>query len=108
MSWSKRPTAAGGAAAAALQIWLVLTVAACGFQLRGAQKLPFETIFVNTPPNSALGSALGRQIRAGTSTRTVQQANGANAVLDILDEVRAREVLTLNAQGRAVEYKLIY
>jgi len=106
MSWSDRGATASGAAVAALAASLML--AACGFQLRGAQKLPFETIFVNTPPNSALGSALGRQIRAGTGTRTVQQASGANAVLDILDEVRTRDVLTLNAQGRAVEYKLIY
>jgi LPS-assembly lipoprotein len=108
MSWSKRPTAAGGAGAAALQIWLVLTVTACGFQLRGAQKLPFETIFVNTPPNSPLGAALGRQIRSGTATRTVEQVNEANAVLEILGDAREKEVLTLNAQGRAVEYKLIY
>jgi len=52
---------------------------------------------VNTPPNSAIGSALGRQIRAGTGPRTVPtRASGANAVLDILDEVRTRDVLTLN------------
>jgi LPS-assembly lipoprotein len=85
-----------------------LAAAGCGFQLRGEQKLPFDTIFVNTPPNSALGAALNRQIRAGTNTHTVQEASQASAVLEILGEARDKEILTLNAQGRAVEYKLIY
>jgi LPS-assembly lipoprotein len=85
-----------------------LAVAGCGFQLRGEQKLPFETIFVNTPPNSALGATLSRQIRAGTHTQTVPLASQASAVLEILGESRDKEILTLNAQGRAVEYKLTY
>jgi LPS-assembly lipoprotein len=103
MSWSEVPVrhlVASGLAALAL--------AGCGFHLRGEQKLPFETIFVNTPPNSPLGATLNRQIRSGTYTRTVAQASEASAVLDILGEVRDKEILTLNAQGRAVEYKLIY
>jgi len=96
------------AAGIAVAPLLALALSACGFQLRGTQKLPFEAIFVNTPPNSPLGTTLTRQIRAGTGTRTVGQANEAGAVLDILAEARDKEVLTLNAQGRAVEYKLIY
>lgn len=93
---------------AVLAALIALAVAGCGFQLRGEQKLPFETIFVNTPPNSQLGANLGRQIRSGTDTRTVPLAAEANAVLEILGESRDKEILTLNAQGRAVEYKLIY
>jgi LPS-assembly lipoprotein len=86
----------------------VLVLAGCGFTLRGQQRLPFDSIFVNTPPNSSLGATLSRQIRAGTQAHTVPQAAEASAVLDILGEYRDREILTLNAQGRAVEYKLIY
>jgi len=93
---------------AVLAALIALATAGCGFQLRGEQKLPFETIFVNTPPNSQLGATLGRQIRSGTDTRTVPLAAEANAVLEILGESRDKEILTLNAQGRAVEYKLIY
>jgi LPS-assembly lipoprotein len=85
-----------------------LALAACGFHLRGEQKLPFDTIYVNTPPNSLLGATLSRQIRSGTNARTVQLASEATAVLDILGEARDKEILTLNSQGRAVEYKLIY
>lgn len=85
-----------------------LLLAACGFHLRGDQKLPFPTIFVQAPANSAVGATLSRQIRSGTETRTVPLAVEAGAVLEILGESQSKDILTLNAQGRAVEYKLIY
>jgi LPS-assembly lipoprotein len=105
MSWCSDPTPAG---ARALALLAFAALAGCGFQLRGAQTLPFETIFVNAPPNSPLGSTLTRQIRAGTGTRPATDATQASAVLDILGETQTKEVLTLNAQGRAVEYRLVY
>jgi LPS-assembly lipoprotein len=111
MSWSEAPARDPvQRSASRLAAWLLLALAlgGCGFQLRGEQKLPFETIFVNTPPNSPLGATLSRQIRTGTGTRTVPDASEASAVLDILGESRDKEILTLNAQGRAVEYKLTY
>lgn len=111
MWWSEahlRPPSRSALRRAGAALLLPLALAACGFHLRGEQKLPFETIFVNTPPNSPLGAQLNRQIRTGTDTRTVGLATQASAVLDILAESREREILTLNAQGRAVEYKLIY
>ena len=93
---------------AAALLWIAAGLAGCGFQLRGAQSLPFESIFVNAPPNSPLGATLTRQIRAATNTHTAPEASQASAVLDILGETQSKEVLTLNAQGRAVEYRLVY
>jgi LPS-assembly lipoprotein len=90
-----------------LLAWLA-ACAGCGFQLRGTQSLPFDAIYVNAPPNSLLGSSLKRQIRADTRTRTVELATDANAVLEIIGEYQSKDVLTLNAQGRAVEYRLVY
>jgi LPS-assembly lipoprotein len=100
MSWSRR-TVALALACSALS-------GGCGFQLRGSQALPFESIFVAAPPNSPLGATLMRQIRAGSGTRTAPAAAEASAVLEILGETQNKDVLTLNAQGRAVEYRLIY
>ena len=115
MSWSEarlRPPSLrrsfDGLRRTGASVLLAIALAGCGFHLRGEQKLPFETIFLNTPPNSPLGATLNRQIRSGTDTRTVELASDASAVLDILGEARDKEILTLNAQGRAVEYKLIY
>ncbi len=79
---------------------------ACGFQLRGTQQLPFETIALNFPPNSPLGTELARNIRTSTNTRVIADSTKAEAVFDLLTEMRDRQVLTIDAQGRALEYTL--
>ena len=81
-------------------------LAACGFKLRGARDLPFETIYLGFPPNSPFGTELARNLRAGTRTRVIEQRDKADAVLEILSESREREVLALNSQGRAREFQL--
>jgi LPS-assembly lipoprotein len=87
-----------GATAAALS--------GCGFRLRGAQQLPFETLYLAVPENSALGAELARNIRVGTSTQVVTDRSKAQAVLELLNEQREREVLALDGQGRVREYQL--
>jgi len=99
-SLARRLTACGVAAAG-------LCLGSCGFALRGVQDLPFQTIAIQVPPYSPFATELSRQIRAGTRTRVVEDAQTAGAVLEILSDQQLREVLTLNAQGRAVEYLLI-
>jgi len=79
---------------------------ACGFALRGTQQLPFATIALNFPPNSPLGTELARNIRTGTTTQIVSDPAKAQATFDLIGEFRDRQVLTLNAQGRAIEYSL--
>jgi LPS-assembly lipoprotein len=85
---------------------LALALASCGFKLRGAQQLPFETIYLGFGPNSSLGAELARNIRSATSTRIVADRAQAQAVLDVLGEAREREVLSVSAQGRAREFQL--
>ena len=94
----------------ALVVALLVAVgfSGCGFHLRGARELPFSTIYLSSAGNSALGAELARNIRVGTSTHVVPDRAGAAAVLDILGETRDREILSLNAQGRAREYTLRY
>jgi LPS-assembly lipoprotein len=87
---------------------ITVAVAACGFHLRGVRELPFESIFLNAGANSALSAELARNIRVGTSTKVVADRASAGAVLDIIGETRDREILSLNAQGRAAEYTLRY
>lgn len=85
---------------------LCVAVAACGFTLRGTQQLPFATIALNFPLNSPLGTELARNIRTGTTTQIVSDPTKAAAIFDLMGETRDRQVLTLNAQGRAIEYSL--
>lgn len=81
-------------------------LAACGFRLRGTQQLPFASVFVAAPATSALGIELARRIRSGTSTAVVDDRATAQAVVEVVGDAREREVLSVNAQGRAREYRL--
>jgi LPS-assembly lipoprotein len=104
---AQRLARAGSCAGAlAVRVALCLALASCGFVLRGTQQLPFPTMALNFPPNSPLGTELARNIRTGTTTEIVTDPVRASAVFDLLGEVRDRQILTLNAQGRAIEYTL--
>ncbi|MGE0873388.1 MAG: LPS assembly lipoprotein LptE [Burkholderiales bacterium] len=85
----------------------MLLLAGCGFQLRGAADLPFETIHV---PGASGGIALDlkRNIQSGTRTRVVDDPGQAQAVLQFLEETRLKEVLSLTTTGRVREFRLVY
>jgi LPS-assembly lipoprotein len=86
---------------------LCLALAACGFQLRGATKLPFETLYV---PNATSGIALDlkRHLQSGSDTRVVDDPKNAQALLQFTEETRSKEILALNTAGRVREYRLLY
>ncbi len=102
----------GGAADRSRRGWLIAalaacgSLAACGFRLRGTQQLPFETVFIAAPVSSPVGLELASSIRAGTSTRLAADRASAQAVVEIANEARSRDVLSVNAEGRAREYQL--
>jgi len=91
----------------ALAIVLAFALAGCGFQLRGAAELPFETVYV---PGATSGVALDikRNIQAGTRTRVVDDIKTAEAVLQFLQEVREKHILSLTGTGRVREFQLRY
>ncbi|OWY27420.1 LPS assembly lipoprotein LptE [Herbaspirillum robiniae] len=82
-----------------------LTLAACGFHLRGAADLPFKTIYLGFAPNSAVGVELKRNIQA-SGAKVVDDVKEAEANLKVLADTRDRQVLTLNTNGRVREYAL--
>jgi LPS-assembly lipoprotein len=80
-------------------------LAACGFTLRGTQTLPFDRVAVRST-DSALAAELARTLRALTGAQVSTDPAGAQMVVEVLGETHERQILTLNAQGRAVEYTL--
>jgi LPS-assembly lipoprotein len=86
---------------------LCFALAACGFQLRGAAKLPFETLYV---PNATSGIALElkRHLQSGSDTRVVDDPKSAQALLQFTEATRSKEILALNTAGRVREYRLLY
>ena len=87
---------------------VALLLAACGFQLRGAAELPFETLFVDAPPTSVFATQLRRVIGSGSRTRVTNRQAEADATLQVLSEAREKEILSLSAGGRVREFQLRY
>jgi LPS-assembly lipoprotein len=86
---------------------LVLSLSACGFQLRGTAELPFDTLYI---PDTSGGIALDlkRNIQSGTRTRVVDRPEGAQARLELSGETRGRNILSLSGAGRVRELQLVY
>ncbi len=84
---------------------LVLLLAACGFQLRGAHPLPFASLYV--PADTwETGALLKRQIRALGGTQLPETPQEAQAVFTLLGEAQEKVILSLSAAGRVREYQL--
>jgi LPS-assembly lipoprotein len=84
-----------------------LLLSACGFQLRGTIDLPFDSIYV---PAAHQGVALDikRNIQSGTNTKVVDDAAGAQAILQFTQEAREKHILALSGTGRVREFQLRY
>jgi LPS-assembly lipoprotein len=91
----------------ALSLALIVSLAACGFQLRGTAELPFETLYM---PGATGGVALDlkRSIQAGTRTSVVDDPKMAQAVMEFVQETREKVILSLTGAGRVREFKLRY
>src|SRR5690606_29653994 len=82
-------------------------VAACGFRLKGATPMPFDTLYTNIAQNSAFGASLRRAIMAASpNTRIVEDPAQAEVrLLQLANNERLRE-LSIDAEGRVEEYEL--
>ena len=97
-----------GALRLAASAALCATLAACGFHLRGTATLPFDTLYVEAHPSSLFATQLRRVIGAGSKTRITQNPTEADATLQVLNELREKEILSLSAGGRVRELQLRY
>ena len=83
---------------------LVLT--ACGFHLRGAQKLPFSSIYLAMDPYADFTAAVKRQINASGSAKVVSKVEEAEVRMQVVRNDQQKEILTLNSSGTVREYLL--
>lgn len=95
---------------AALVLLLAGTVllSACGFKLRGAYVLPYESLFIGLPDTSVIGAGLKRQIAAGGGARLAETREEAQATLIQTSDIRERQILSLSTAGRVREVQLRY
>lgn len=83
----------------------VLALSGCGFQLRGAYSLPYESIYLATG-DSVVGAGLKRQIRASGGTRVAEKAADAQVTFLPAGEFRDTVILSLSGSGRVREKRL--
>ena len=81
---------------------------ACGFQLRGQAALPFETLYISFPVGNPIGTDLRRFVKAGTSTRIVEDAKTAEATLEVISAINERQIMSVSGGGRVREFELRY
>ena len=91
-----------------LIVAMFMSLSACGFKMRGPVDFPFHSIYVAIPETSPLGGELRRQLNANGHTDVLTSAEGAQVIMDVLQESKEKQILSLNSQGRVREYTLIY
>ena len=84
---------------------LAAVLSACGFQLRGQYTLPFSGVFVSTPVGSVVAAELKREL-ANIPTKLMPSPKDADAQLNIIEDRRDRQILSISAAGRVREYDL--
>ncbi|MHB0974734.1 MAG: LPS-assembly lipoprotein LptE [Thiobacillus sp.] len=80
--------------------------AGCGFQLRRVSGIPFASLYIDTPPGSAVGQRIRDSLSTNRKTRLVPTAGEAEAVLKLTQETRTKVILSLSGSGRVTEYRL--
>lgn len=94
--------------AALLLALLAVSLAGCGFRMRGPSPLPFDSIYTNISENSPFGSQLRRAIRA-SSPHTYFVDHPQEADVHLIQEANEqhRRELSIDAEGHVEEYELI-
>jgi len=82
-------------------------VAGCGFHLRGELNMPFKSAFISGSEHHRLVSDLRRQLRLN-QVEVVDDRKQAEVVIVIRQLTTEREILSLDAGGKAREYRLYY
>jgi len=83
-------------------------LAACGFQLRGTAPLPFESLYVRAASSSQFATQLKRTVRSGSNARLTDRPDDAQVILQVLNELQEKQILSLTGGGRVSEYQLRY
>ena len=86
-----------------------LALSACGFQLRTAPELAFQSLYVGAAVNSTLANELKRNLASLGNLQVITDPTlqpTAQVVLDILQDQREKTVVGVNASGQVREFQL--
>lgn len=90
-------------------IVLAITLAGCGFHLRGAEstRLPYRTMTIALPETAEVAIGLKRQILATGSTELLDDGKEAEAIFQQVNDSRQKSILSVNSSGLVREYRLL-
>jgi len=86
-------------------VMFAVTLAACGFQLRGDAPMGIQSIHVSTVGNSTVATEVRRRL-AGGPTKLSPTLKDAEVHLRINAETPEKSILTLTGAGRVYEFQL--
>lgn len=89
-----------------IMLLVCMMLTACGFQLRGIANLSFKTLYIQGA-NTSISRELKRAIIANNILIT-DKLEEADLVLEMLNEVNQKRILSLSGTGVVREYELIY
>lgn len=89
-----------------LVLMLAFAVSACGFQLRGIADLPFKSIYIQGA-NLSLKKELIQQLKIN-NIKVLDSAEGAEFVLELINEKYEKRILSLSGGGLVREFELNY
>lgn len=91
----------------AMCVGLFMVLAACGFHLKGATPIPFQTIYTNINLNSDFGARLRRSIQTNSpDSRFVESLGQADVYLNQMSNEQKLRQISIDAEGRVEEYGL--
>jgi LPS-assembly lipoprotein len=86
-----------------------LALTGCGFHLSRPAQLPFDTLYIVTPPAySSFAAQLKRYLTSTGGTRLVDRPEQAQVILEIGYEQQESQILALSVAGRVNELQLRY
>lgn len=92
---------------AVLGLLATATLVGCGFELRRAPEMPFQSVQLNGfGARSPLALELRQSIEASPGTKVVESAAQAQVVLEALADTRERSVVAYTATGLVREVQL--
>ncbi len=87
---------------------LALALSGCGFQLRGAANIPFESLAIRGAENTPFHVELRRSLIANRTLRVLDDPKLAQAILQVTGMSQERRILSLSGAGRVREFQLVY
>lgn len=89
----------------------VLSLAACGFHVRGSNlkdvTFAFKSLYLKAPGESPFVKDL-RHVLKANKVNMVKTADEAELVLEVVSEQATKQILSLTGAGRVQEYQLFY